>query len=126
MTHQLAEAVTVHLVVDGVDYSGAYGPGDELPEPIADLLAAQGLLLDPDAQPEGYDSLNVTQLRAALASRGLPTTGNKAHLIGELRADDLARAAQASDAGTQGADDPQDPPGAPGVQDPNTNPETEI
>lgn len=45
MKYTMSEAVHVDLRVDGEDYSGDYGPGDvDLPGPVAELLAAQGLL----------------------------------------------------------------------------------
>lgn len=44
MSHTLKEAVHVTMTVDGADFSVDYAAGDvDLPQPIADLLVAQGL-----------------------------------------------------------------------------------
>jgi len=50
---KLTEAVHVDLRVNGEDFTGTYGPGEvELPEPVAQVLAEQGLLDREDAAPD--------------------------------------------------------------------------
>ena len=71
MSHTIKGTVQVDLRADGVDYSGTYGPGDaELPEPVAELLTAQGLATpakgkspkatDQDAAPAAAPSTDTT------------------------------------------------------------------
>lgn len=44
MAYTIKSKAQVELRLNGVDYSGEYGPGDvDLPEPVAQLLIEQGL-----------------------------------------------------------------------------------
>lgn len=52
MSHKIEGTVQVDLRADGIDHSGTYGPGDvELPEPVAELLVAQGLATPSKGKP---------------------------------------------------------------------------
>lgn len=46
MAKNLTEPVHVDIRVDGIDLSGDYAPGDEIPAAVAELLEAQGLVTE--------------------------------------------------------------------------------
>ncbi|HAM24922.1 MAG TPA: hypothetical protein DCM51_05125 [Actinobacteria bacterium] len=50
MAKNLNEKVHVDLRVDGVDLTGDFAPGDDLPAPVAELLEAQGFIVEGKAK----------------------------------------------------------------------------
>lgn len=55
MSIQASTKVHVDLRVDGKDYTGSYGPGDQLPAAVADLLIAQGLAAETSDKKKATD-----------------------------------------------------------------------
>lgn len=70
-----------------------YGPGDDVPADVADLINAPGVFEDEDGD---YSSLKVADLKAEIAKRNegreeadqIPFDGNKVALVAALEADD--------------------------------------
>lgn len=75
-----------------------YSVGDEVPEWVTEEICSPNnwsdgsdLFMDADEQFDSYEKMTVNELKAELATRNLPTNGNKGDLVERLQKNDVAR-----------------------------------